>query len=304
MSGLKQEVDGFVGFGKHGQYIAEIFPEGERHWYDPYIPEGYGPNLPPDTLDNYTRVGSLSELGGVSTLYVALHPPYPEDVRQFITEELSDDTLVIDLGSVMSEYTAPFYEQSGHKKYALVHTTFGRSTGLDITDKVIIVSSEGFPGEGFPEVEAKIKRWKAIGAVVLKRNPDEHDQLISGHGLVFSHAKADNNIRLKVDRRGSTTSTQAYWDLVKSINEESAALVANVMSNGYAQEHMVESLLSALRDLCCGLPLSERLLADPYRSAVLTERAQELDELTAHFRRRVMVEVSRARSVVSEQVVA
>src|ERR1700733_4346478 len=104
-----------IGASRYGLFVAQHF-----------VPSGYSRLMydidPAIEYRGNVRVAkNLSQLASADMVFVTIPYPYGDEIRDFMADELPEDTLVADFCSVMEE-PARFYESVGRENLVQAHT--------------------------------------------------------------------------------------------------------------------------------------------------------------------------------------
>src|SRR5579862_707074 len=232
---------GFVGFGRFGHALADIFADHEYpvKAYDP------GVSVPGDIVAD-----SLEELAGTSqVLFVAVPVSSMPSVFEQMKPLVGTQHIVVDVGSVkMSPIKAMSEIFDREQRWVASHPLFGpvslarAETGL----RVVIC-----PGSSNPEAVSLVSElYRSIGCSIVELEAEVHDRIMAQtHAMAFFIAKGMLDAEVPTDSPASPPSFQAMARTIESVRGDAGHLITTLhRENPFSAEYR-RRLLSVLGSL-------------------------------------------------------
>lgn len=232
---------GFVGFGRFGRALLEIFAEGGR------------PGLAWDPSADVPKDVAASSLEGLSSscpvIFVAVPVASMGDVFRELKPLVGPDHLVADVGSVKVHPSREMAEIFGERTpWVATHPLFGPvSLARAEPDLRAVVC----PNSVHPAAVAEIQDlYRSIGCRIIDLEPEAHDRIMAQtHALAFFIAKGMLDAGVPTDSPAAPPSFQAMARTIESVRGDAGHLITTLhRENPYAADYR-RRMLAALASL-------------------------------------------------------
>jgi prephenate dehydrogenase len=303
---------GFVGFGRFGHALSEIFSE---HGYRvrAFDPEADVPaSMAASTLEELVRVAPV--------IFVAVPVFAMGDVFQNLRPLAGDGHIVVDVGSVKMAPVRAMTEIFGpDQPWVASHPLFGpvslarAETGL----RVVVC-----PNEANANAVAEVSDlYRSIGCNVIHLDPETHDRIMAQtHAMAFFIAKGMLDADVPTDSPAAPPSFQAMARTIESVRGDAGHLITTLHRENPVAAEYRRRLLSVLAVLDRKLnedPESHLGAAEeaalsilaPLPTPELSETRERIDEVDAeimellHRRADLVRRAQRAKAAVGQGVV-
>lgn len=232
---------GFVGFGRFGRALSEIFEE------QGYSVLAFDPNTaPPATV----AVPSLEALiAAVQVIFVAVPVANMPATFAKLKSLVNPSQIVIDVGSVkMAPYREMAEEFGDGQPWVASHPLFGpvslarAETGL----RVVVCPNP----QHAAAVEEVKNLYRSIGCSILDIDPETHDRIMAQtHAMAFFIAKGMLDADVPTDSPAAPPSFQAMARTIESVRGDAGHLITTLhRENPFAAEYR-RRLLNVLSSL-------------------------------------------------------
>lgn len=303
---------GFIGFGRFGRALSEIFAENGYSGYafDPLAqaPEGMA-------------VPSLEELADRSdVLFVAVPVSSMAGVFGELKGLIQVRHVVVDVGSVKMAPARFMAEAFGaERRWVASHPLFGpvslarAETGL----RVVVCPND----TNAAAVDEIADLYRSIGCSVISLDPETHDRIMAQtHALAFFIAKAMLDAGVPTDSPAAPPSFQAMARTIESVRADAGHLITTLhRENPFAAEYRrrLLSVLGSLDRKLNELPNPEAGVVEeaslsitaPIHTPELSETRERIDEVDSeiiqllHRRADLVRRAQRAKAAVGRGVV-
>lgn len=232
---------GFVGYGRFGRALLEIFVERG------YQVRAYDPNIGvPEPL----AVPSLKGLADTcDVLFVAVPVAAMPATFQALRSVVGPSHIVVDVGSVKMAPVRTMKEVFGSDvPWVASHPLFGpvslarAESGL----RVVVCPNDYHPGS----VMVITELYQSIGCNVIQLEPEMHDRIMAQtHALAFFIAKGMLDAEVPTDSPAAPPSFQAMARTIESVRADAGHLITTLhRENPFSAEYR-RRLLSVLSTL-------------------------------------------------------
>ncbi|HWA84392.1 MAG TPA: prephenate dehydrogenase/arogenate dehydrogenase family protein [Fimbriimonadaceae bacterium] len=303
---------GFVGYGRFGQALSEIFAE-EGFPIRAFDPQAQVP--PSIAVDSLERLAASCDV-----CFVAVPVATMPSVFASLKPLLRPDQIVVDVGSVKLAPFRTMKEIFGDAQpWVASHPLFGpvslarAEPGL----RVVICPNDRHPRS----VEAVSDLFRTIGCSVIELDAETHDRIMGQtHALAFFIAKGMLDAEVPTDSPAAPPSFQAMARTIESVRGDAGHLITTLhRENPFAAEYR-RRLLAVLGSLdrklneassaSPGTPDEEALtIVQPSHPPELSETREHIDEVDAeiiqllHRRADLVRRAQRAKAAVGRGVV-
>jgi len=232
---------GFVGLGRFGHALSEIFAEHE------YPIKAYDPNV---AVPSEIGVGSLEQLAAdCQVLFVAVPVSTMPEVFHRLKPLVGPRHIVVDVGSVKMAPVKAMKEIFGaDQPWVASHPLFGpvslarAETGL----RVVICSKSSHPAA----VAEVSDLYRSIGCSIVELDPEAHDRIMAQtHAMAFFIAKGMLDAEVPTDSPAAPPSFQAMARTIESVRGDAGHLITTLhRENPFSAEYR-RRLLFVLRTL-------------------------------------------------------
>ncbi|HTQ08910.1 MAG TPA: prephenate dehydrogenase/arogenate dehydrogenase family protein [Fimbriimonadaceae bacterium] len=273
---------GFVGFGRFGHALSEIFAEQD------YRIRAFDPSL---SMPEGIATSSLRDLVAASQiLFVAVPVSAMPAVFADLKGLLSPGQIVVDVGSVKMAPVRWMSEIFGaDQPWVASHPLFGpvslarAETGL----RVVVC-----PHTSAPSAVAEVSSlYRSIGCQIVELDPETHDRIMAQtHAMAFFVAKGMLDAEVPTDSPAAPPSFQAMARTIESVRGDAGHLITTLhRENPFSAEYR-RRLLYVLRNLDQKLneaPTShpgtpeeaELTISSPAHIPELSETRERIDEV-------------------------
>ncbi len=271
-----QETVGFIGYGRFGHALGELFAESG------FAVRAY------DAAGVAGAVGAASpaELAAASSVIVLAVPIGA--MRRALLEarpHLGAGHLVLDVGSVKTLPLRAMAEVLGDAvPWIGSHPLFG-PTSLTLGERPLrVVLTPAAEGSQAPATQRARALFHAIGCVVTELDAETHDRIMAEtHALAYFVAKGMIDSGMRLDTENAPPSSRAILRTVEAVRSDAGHLFAALhLDNPYAPEvrrRFLDTLAEIDRNLAEAGPTADETQAGPLAIPDLGEASPEIREV-------------------------